>query len=169
MKPVQIIRHLETNRGVFQSLLSDKEEDEYRWKPDEKSWSLLEIVCHPYDEEREDFRARVKNTLFTPHLQPSSIDPPGWVISRKYAEQDYKERLAAFLSERNDSIEWLKSLQNPVWENTYHHPALGAMTANMFLVNWLAHDYHHIRQINRRLYEYLKNRSGENLSYAGDW
>jgi hypothetical protein len=35
--------------------------------------------------------------------------------------------------------------------------------------NWLAHDYHHIRQVNRRLYEYLQFKSKANLAYAGNW
>lgn len=83
MKPDQIIQQLEANRMVFQSLFAEKEEKQYRWKPDDVSWSLLEIVCHLYDEEIEDFRTRVFNTLFTPDKAPPSIDPQGWVMDRK--------------------------------------------------------------------------------------
>ena len=169
MKPEQIIDHLEANRMVFQSLLTGKEADEYYFRPDPKSWSILEIVCHLFDEEREDFRTRVKNTLETPHLQPPSIDPPGWVTQRLYQEQNYIERSNAFFNERKTSIEWLRTLKNAPWDNVYVHPTAGNFTAYTFLANWLAHDYHHIRQINRRTYEYLKERSGVSLSYAGDW
>ncbi len=130
---------------------------------------MLEIICHLYDEEREDFKTRVKNTLISPHLQPPSIDPPGWVTQRKYAEQNYKEKLAAFLTERKSSIKWLKTLNKAPWDNVYEHPVAGRLTAYTFLANWLAHDYHHIRQINRRQYEYLKKESGVSLVYAGEW
>ena len=169
MKIDQIIQHLDANLLVFQSLLAGKEPDEYHFRPDEKSWSILEIICHLYDEEREDFKTRVKNTLISPHLQPPSINPQGWVIERKYAEQNYEKKLEAFLDERKDSIRWLKTLGNAPWDNIYEHPLAGKISAYAFLANWLAHDYHHIRQINRRMYEYLKNKSGENLAYAGDW
>jgi hypothetical protein len=169
MKTDQIIQHLETNRLVFQSLLTGKEVEEYQFRPDEKSWSILEIVCHLYDEEREDFRTRVKNTLESPHLAPPSINPQGWVTERKYVEQNYDEKLNAFMNERDASILWLKSLLNVPWENIYEHPVAGKISAYSFLANWLAHDYHHIRQINRRNYEYLKFSSGVNLAYAGDW
>jgi DinB superfamily len=169
MKPDQIIQQLEANRLVFQSLFAEKEEKQYRWKPDDVSWSLLEIVCHLYDEELEDFRTRVFNTLFTPDQAPPSIDPQGWVLDRKYNQQDYTERVNAFLSARNDSIKKLRELKQPRWENAYHHPALGPISAYQFLTNWLAHDYHHIRQVNRRLYEYLKESSGIDLTYAGVW
>jgi len=169
MKTEQIIDHLESNRKVFQSLLAGKEADEYHFRPDPKSWSVLEIVCHLFDEEREDFRTRVKNTLETPHLQPPSIDPPGWVTQRLYQEQNYAEKSEAFFNERKSSIEWLRTLNNAPWDNVYVHPTAGKFTAYTFLANWLAHDYHHIRQINRRAYEYLGERSGVSLSYAGDW
>ena len=169
MKTEQIIQRLETNKLVFQSLLDGREPDEYNFKPDPQSWSILEIVCHLLDEEREDFRTRVKNTLTTPLKQPPSIDPVGWVKSRNYSGQVYAERVEAFLTERKQSVKWLKSLKNAPWNNIYKHPTAGDMTAYSFLANWLAHDYHHIRQINRRTYEFLKNKSNISLAYAGDW
>lgn len=169
MKTDLIIHHLESNSLVFKTLLEGKEADEYNYRPDKNSWTILEIICHLCDEEREDFRARVKNTLMNPGKQPPPIDPPGWVKSRKYAEQLYGEKLESFMTERKESIKWLKSLSNPSWKNTYTHPTAGIMTAYGLLVNWLAHDYHHIRQINRRMYEYLQKKSGVGLGYAGDW
>ena len=168
MKPEQIIHQLQANRSVFKLLLLDKEAM-IKWKQNPIDWSLLEIVCHLYDEEREDFRTRVFNTLLTPELQPPSIDPPGWVTQRKYAQQDYGEKLNAFLDERTKSIKKLKALKKPEWDNIYDHPFAGRITAYQLLANWLAHDYHHIRQINRRLYEYLRHSSQVSLEYAGDW
>jgi hypothetical protein len=169
MKTEQIIKHLESNRLVFQSLLDGRQPDEYNFRPDNNSWSILEILCHLLDEEREDFKTRVRNTLTTPLKQPPSIDPVGWVVSRKYAEQVYAERLESFLTERRISVKWLKSLDNPSWNNVYLHPTAGDMTAYSLLANWLAHDYHHIRQINRRMYEYLQKKSNVSLAYAGEW
>jgi hypothetical protein len=169
MKTDDIILHLENNRRVFQSLLADLEGEEYHFKPDPASWSILEILCHLVDEEKEDFRARVKNTLLTPEIQPPVLDPLGAVKARKYSKQVFAERLEAFLTERRISIKWLRSLQDPKWKNVYRHPTAGSLTAYDLLTNWLAHDYHHIRQINRRKYEYLRKKSKVNLAYAGDW
>lgn len=169
MKTEQIIQHLESNRLVFQSLLEGREPDEYNFRPDNSSWSILEILCHLLDEEREDFKTRIRNTLTTPLKQPPSIDPVGWVSSRNYAQQVYAERLESFLTERRVSVKWLKSLDKPAWNNVYLHPTAGEMTAYSLLANWLAHDYHHIRQINRRMYEYLRKKSNVSLAYAGEW
>jgi len=160
---------LERNRRVFENLFRHKQKEEYLWRPAPEKWCLLEILCHLYDEEKEDFRARTKHTLETPKEPLPQIDPQGWVISRKYIEQDYGEKLNQFLKEREQSLEWLRSLSKPAWENYHKHPKFGKMTARMFLANWLAHDYLHIRQILNLKFQYLKNLTNEDLTYAGNW
>lgn len=164
-----VINELEKNKIIFKSLFENLQSDFYLWREGENKWNLLEIICHLYDEERDDFRARVKSVLENPEEELKPIDPVGWVSSRNYAEQDYKEKLEDFLSERGNSIEWLKQLQNPKWDNAHVHPKFGDLTAKMFLYNWLAHDYLHIRQVIRIKYEYFRAASGENLLYAGEW
>lgn len=164
-----IIRQLSQNRNVFQSLFSGLDKEEYTWKPAPEKWSLLEVLCHLYDEEREDFRARLKHTLETPSLPLPKIDPPGWVKERKYAEWDYAETLNKLLAERERSVQWLLSLRDPSWKNTHVHPKFGDLSAEMFLTNWLAHDHLHIRQITKLKYDRLKNRSTVRMDYAGEW
>jgi len=165
----KIIDNLATNATVFSDLLKNKSKEEYLWKPSPEKWCLSEIICHLYDEEREDFRARVSCTLETPGQQPPPINPVGWVTERKYIEQDYDLMVGKFMDERKISINWLKSLKDPKWNNSYEHPKLGPLSAEHFLANWLAHDIFHFRQIIRLQYEYLKFTSGNDLTYAGAW
>ena len=169
MNTLHIIQELGRNKVIFNSLFANLENQMYLWKPSPEKWCLLEIVCHLYDEEREDFRARVKHTLENPGLPMNPIIPVGWVTRRKYIEQDYKIVLQNFVSEREQSIDWLNKIENPKWDNTYEHPQLGELSAGMFLSNWLTHDYLHIRQIIRTKYLYLENATNEDLSYAGKW
>ncbi len=165
----RIIDQLHEHRKVFHDLLNPVTEEEYLWKLQPGKWSMLEIICHLYDEEKEDFRTRVKCTLDTPEKAPPPIDPEAWVQERNYLEKDFQEMLKKFLHERDSSVIWLRSLTNPQWDNAYQHPELGPRSAHMYLTNWLAHDYLHIRQITRLKYDYLKTISGENLQYAGNW
>ncbi len=160
---------MDRNKIVFNSLFASLEKQLYLWKPAPEKWCLLEIICHLYDEEREDFRARVRHTLENPEQLMPPIDPVGWVTERKYIEQDYSLALQNFLSERQNSIEWLNLLKDPKWNNSYSHPQSGEISAAMFLSNWLAHDYLHIRQITRTKYLYLENLTNQDLSYAGKW
>ncbi len=166
---IQIIQQLSSNAQVYQSLLGDLSPDVFNWKSAPDKWCILEVLCHLLDEEREDFRARTRHTLETPGNPLPPIDPTGWVISRSYLQQDYQETLDQFLKERTISVNWLLSLHNPDWSRAYLHPKFGPMSASMFLHNWLAHDYHHLRQIIRLKYEYLHHSSTEDLSYAGNW
>ncbi|MGE0637603.1 MAG: DinB family protein [Bacteroidia bacterium] len=164
-----IIKKLQANAETFKSLFAGLNKEEYLWKPQPEKWCLLEIACHLYDEEREDFKARLKHTLENPENKMPSIDPAGWVASRKYIEQDFEKTVNNFLDERNNSLSWLYSLENPNWKNTYQHPKFGEFTAGMFLDNWLAHDYLHIRQITATKYAFLKSHSKERMDYAGEW
>jgi hypothetical protein len=165
----KIIQELIRNKLVFNELLTGLTDKEFLWKQNSDKWCLLEIICHLYDEEREDFRTRTKQVLESPELPLPKIDPVGWVIERKYLQQNFSEKLKDFLSEREQSVKWLQSLKNPKWENAYNHPKLGKMTAKLILANWLAHDYLHIRQITKLKYDHLKSKSDEDLSYAGNW
>lgn len=164
-----IINELERNLMVFQSLLKNNSIEEYLYKPASDKWCLLEIACHLVDEEVHDFRARVRTALDEEKHPFYPIDPVGWVTERKYMEQDYKSKVAEWAVEREDSINWLHSLDNPDWSSTFNHVDFGPVSAGHFLANWLAHDHIHIRQINRTKRAYFDYISGENLGYAGNW
>jgi len=163
-----IIKSLENNLLTFSSLLRMIEPDQYLYKLENADWCILEIVCHLYDEEREDFRTRLRSVLESPLASPPPIDPPAWVKERNYIDQDYGVMLQKFEEERKHSIVYLKSLDQPKWDNYYEHAHLGKLDGNHFLRNWLAHDYLHIKQIIQRKYQFLHSQTGD-ISYAGKW
>ena len=68
-----------------------------------KSWSILEVVCHLYDEEREDFREHLDFILHRQNEEYHVIDPQGWVTERKYNEQNFAEMQEKFFAERQKS------------------------------------------------------------------
>jgi len=113
MNSAPVIQELFKNKDVFKELLTGLTEKEYLWKPNPDKWCLLEVLCHLYDEEREDFRARIKHVLEIPAQPLPSIDPPGWVQQREYIKQNYAGKLDMFLKERENSVEWLRSLRSP--------------------------------------------------------
>ena len=164
-----IINQLVNNQFIFERILRGKQKDEFLWRPLANKWCLLEIVCHLIDEECEDFRARVKHTLEKPLREMPQINPEGWVLERAYKSQNYKEKVLEFLKERDNSITWLKTQIDSEWDNTYSHSKFGEMSAKLFLTNWLAHDYLHLRQIFKYQYDYLKEQTNIDLQYAGNW
>ncbi|MBN2413982.1 DinB family protein [candidate division KSB1 bacterium] len=147
MQTSDIIQRLNYNAKIFDEILSVIPEAQARWKPAPDKWSMLEVVNHLYDEERDDFRKRLDLTLHQPETEWPPIDPPGWVMSHKYMEQNFNESVIHFLAERTASISWLRSLKSPGWEHVHNHPKFGPIKAGDLLVSWLTHDYLHIRQL----------------------
>lgn len=166
---IETIQELNRNKDVIATLLKDVPKEVVLWKENINDWCLLEIICHLYDEERLDFRARCNQILSNPEEEMSSINPPSWVTEHKYIDQDYEKMIEDWLNERTLSIDWLIGLENPDWSRTYQHPKLGPMSAGFMLSNWLAHDYLHIRQILKVKFNYLEHQKEQALFYAGEW
>ena len=120
------------------------------WKPSPEDWSILEIVCHLGDEEVDDFRKRVRLTLEQPGEPWPPIDPEAAAVERNYAGQDLAQALKRFLDERQQSLVWLRSLDDPDWDAAYDHPNHGPVPAGEIMASWAAHDVLHLRQISKR-------------------
>jgi hypothetical protein len=142
---------------------------EARVKPDPVTWSILEVVCHLYDEEREDFRQRLDIMLHRPAEPWPSINPGGWVTERAYNERDCATMLANWLAERARSLDWLDGLVAPVWDSEVTSP-FGRMRPGDMLAAWVAHDNLHQRQlVELRRQRLLKLAEPYDVQYAGDW
>jgi DinB family protein len=188
---------LQNSTEIIRALLSGVEPEAARLKPSAESWSILEVVCHLYDEEREDFREHLDFILSTSlkaglstststrptgqsaqrlkagfHRQKEEwhvIDTEGWVTQRKYNEQNFAEMQEKFFAEREKSFAWLNGLVNPDWEQTYTTPYRTISAGEMFAC-WVAHDNLHIRQLVELRRLRLENITKPyNLEYAGDW
>jgi uncharacterized damage-inducible protein DinB len=163
------VERFSNNARVFENLARGVELEQARWQPAPEKWSILEVVNHLYDEERDDFRARLDLLLHQPEQQWPPIDPQTWAMERKYNERELDESLARFLEERRKSIAWLKGLREPRLENAYERPQ-GIIRAGDLLASWLAHDFLHIRQLARLHWQYLNSTCTPfKTAYAGDW
>ena len=153
----------------MEEILQNRSPDEYDFKFSDSKWNLKEIICHLLDEERFDFKSRIQFLFLHPNEQPPTLNPPEWVEDRIYKKRNYEDVLNQFISERHESIEWLQDSKEKPWTNHYEHPTLGVLSAKGLLINWVAHDLHHIRQINEINYHFLKQVSGNDMKYAGKW
>lgn len=157
------------NRGVFESLLRGVSLEQAQWKPAADKWSMLEVLNHLYDEEREDFRQRRELVLADPKHAWPSIDPKGWVTTRGYNGRDLDTSLDNFLAEREKSLAWLGQLASPNWQNSNEGPN-GNLSAGDLLASWLAHDFLHIRQLARLHWQYVGAISDPyQTTYGGPW
>ncbi len=172
-----LYRELSQSTEMIRALLAGISQEEAQIKPDSDSWSILEVVCHLYDEEREDFREHLDFIIST-SLNASlnrqneewhKIDPQGWVTERKYNKKNLAEMQGQFFDERKKSLEWLKSISNADLETTYTSE-FGTMKAGEMFACWVAHDNLHIRQLVELRRKYIERMVGAyDIQYAGDW
>jgi len=156
-------------RDVIVALCSHLEADTWRWRPAAGKWSLLEVVNHLADEEKDDFRKRIDLLLHHPGTAWPGIDPEGWCVERKYNDQDPQESLQRFVEERAASLEWLGQLGNVDWDATYQHQS-GPLRAGDLLLSWMVHDDLHGRQMLRLQHERaLRMATPYSAAYAGSW
>jgi len=164
-----LLKQMQEDADRIRSLVEGVGPEQARWKPEPESWSILEVVNHLADEEREDFRTRLDIILHRPEDPWPPIDPRGWVTERKYNERDLGESLHRYTTERRASLEWLRGLGSPNWEAAVHSQ-LGSMKSGEMFAAWVTHDQLHMRQLvelHRAYTEHLAQ--PYSLDYAGPW
>lgn len=143
--------------------------EQARWKPDAETWSILEIVNHLYDEEREDFRAHLDAILNKPGEGWGHFSPFESVTERRYNERDLETSVQDFLAERRSSLVWLESLGTPDWEASMPAPWGADISAGDMFASWVIHDQWHIQQLVqiRRAYT-IAQVAPYDIQYAGE-
>ena len=169
MKFETLYQELTDSTEIIRSLLAGISQEEATVKPTPETWSILELVCHLYDEEREDFREHLDFILNRQNEEWHLIHPKEWVAERKYNQQYFAEMRENLFTERRKSLEWLKGLSTPNWETTYISE-YGSISAGEMFASWIAHDNLHIRQlVELRRTRIEKIAEPYSVIYAGDW
>lgn len=169
MNLAKLVEQMTHQAQIIEQVVTNVSAEQTRWRPDDEGWSVLEVVCHLYDEEREDFRVRLDMMLHRPGESWPKIDPQGWPTSRHYHTWDLAETLQGFLTERKQSITWLQSLGVPDWDTVYQAP-WGDIPAGDMMAAWVAHDILHIRQLVELQYAYTAHKlTPYRPLYAGKW
>jgi hypothetical protein len=169
MEVSRAIELLKAHAEAVRSLVAGTSAEQARWKPAPESWSLLEVVNHLYDEEREDFRLRLDYCLNRPGEAWPPINPPGWVVQRQYNSRALEHSLRNFLDERQRSLTWLETLGSPNLEAVQTAP-FGEIRTGDMLAAWVAHDLLHLRQLVELHWAWvLKEAAPFDVRYAGEW
>jgi hypothetical protein len=164
-----LYQELQNSTEMIRALLSGVTQHAAQVKPNTESWSMLEVICHLYDEEREDFREHLDFILHRQNEEYHAIDPQAWITERNYNQQDFVEMQAKFFAERQKSLVWLQEISGSDWDIAYNSQ-YGSVTAGEMFSCWIAHDNLHIRQLVELRRSRIENiTSPYPLDYAGDW
>ncbi|MGE5250697.1 MAG: DinB family protein [Bacteroidota bacterium] len=164
-----LYQELKDSSAMIRALLAGIGPQDAMEKPHSQSWSVLEVVCHLYDEEREDFREHLNFILNRRDETWHTIDPDGWVTERRYNQQDFVNMREKFFAERARSLEWLDALRGRDWDVSFT-TEFRVMSAGDMLSSWVAHDNLHIRQlVELRRSRIERITQPYAIAYAGDW
>lgn len=164
-----LFQELRNSTEMIRALLAGVTQEEAQVKPNPESWSILEVICHLYDEEREDFREHLDFILHRQNEEYHVINPQAWIKERKYNEQSFSEIKEKFFAERQKSLDWLEEISSSDWDTTYTSQ-YGSVSAGEMFSCWIAHDNLHIRQLVELRRARIENITKPYpLEYAGEW
>jgi hypothetical protein len=166
----RLIEQMAFNAGRIAALVEGVKDEQARWKPTPENWSILEVMRHLWDEEREDFRVRLNLILHAPDQPWPPINPGGWVTERAYNSGKLAEALQGYLDEREASLAWLRGLRQSDWKAGVPAPWGGEIKAGDMLAAWAAHDLLHMRQLVELQRAFNVSLSAPyDSQYAGEW
>jgi hypothetical protein len=129
-------------KGVSDATLSKR--------PDDKSWSAKESLCHVRDTE-ESFMIRFQTIMEMDEPRFLPGDPDRWATERQYQRNDTGEALQAFRVRRDETLKFLRGLRPEYWDRGGVHPTRGRMTVRDFVGLMAWHDDNHLDQLKRAL------------------
>jgi hypothetical protein len=169
MNLAKAIAHLRENSEIIRQLVQNMSDEAARYRPEPDAWSVLEVVNHLVDEEREDFRAHLDQILHRPDETWLRIDPQAWVTEREYNGRSLPTSLANYLQERQQSLNWLENLDDPDW-TAVHPTPWGHISAGEMMAAWVAHDLLHMRQLVELKWALtVRDLAPHQVDYAGRW
>jgi hypothetical protein len=169
MEAAKLIAELARGGEMIAILGQGFSPEEARQRPAEGAWCLLEVLGHLLEEERHDFRPRLRAALLglTEPLPP--LDTQAALTAGNYLEQRAEALLAQFLNERQRTIAWLETMGEVTWDGVYQ-AGFGPLRAGDILASWVAHDTLHLRQLVELRYARLRALAAPYaIDYAGEW
>jgi len=118
------------------------------WTPGPGKWSILEIVAHMRDMERDAYLARYRRILAEENPTLPDIDGDICAIRDDYRSLRLPDLLRDWLKLRKECLKLLKSVKGPRWERMGTHETAGLLTMDALLRRHaIGNDEAHLAQI----------------------
>jgi DinB superfamily len=144
-------KHLSTLRetpGRLKALLAGVPKKLALWEPAPGKWSILEIVCHMRDMERDAYLDRYRRILDEDGPTLPDIDGDQYSLERDYRAQRLAEVVRDWKRLRRESLKLLRSVGRDQWERRGTHETAGPITMEQLLVRQaVGNDEAHLAQI----------------------
>ena len=143
-----LIANLKSLPNELEHLVKDLSPEELSWRPIPHKWSIVEIICHLRDVERDVAHTRLRRSFYedTPVLE--IWDQERAAADGDYRSQDAKAALAEFREARAETVSALEAVPLEFWDRVGVHPEHGPQTVEQQVTNRVRnHDVTHMVQI----------------------
>ena len=145
--PAALLAILRSTPAALASMLEPLAPEAWIAPPAAEEWSIVEIMCHIRDVEREIDQPRINLVLNQSEPFIPAQMPDEWAKERGYASQDGPSALRAFTQARLGTLKTLVGLEPGQWSRKARHAIFGP-TSLQELVSFNAeHDRLHIQQV----------------------
>jgi hypothetical protein len=118
------------------------------WRPAPGKWSILEVVCHLRDMERDAYLGRYRRILAEDTPQLPDADADIYALEGDYGAQKLGDALREFQRLRRECLKVLSGVKGDAWERAGIHEAAGRLTMADFLRRQaVGNDEAHLGQI----------------------
>jgi hypothetical protein len=146
--------------SLLMKALDDIPRKAWKYKPAPTEWSIHEIIVHLADSE-SNAALRARLLAAEPGHTLMVVDQDKWAASLGYHDQNVDDALKLVKFVRRMTHAWLKTLPEPVFENTVVHPDYQEpYTFTKWLTIYSGHIPNHIEQIKNNFKSWKSSRQG---------
>ena len=141
------IAQLEATPGILRALLDGLTPAQTQWKAVPDRFSIAEVIEHLSHAEGHAFRDRIERMVQEDNPTLQEYDQNAFAAAGQYSGRDAEDSFDHWEDQREDAVEYLRSLPEITGARKAVHENLGSITVSEQLNEWAFHDLGHIRQI----------------------
>ncbi|MAT41052.1 MAG: hypothetical protein CL609_01840 [Anaerolineaceae bacterium] len=149
--PSAYLAILRSTPAGLETILKNISLEESKAKPIKDEWSIVEIISHLYDVDKEVNIPRLKKLKSSQEPFFTAINTDDWAVIKNYQENQFPKIFNLFIQTRLELIDEILSLSEEDWAKTISHTVFGPTTV-LEIIKFIAqHDRIHIQQIHKTL------------------
>jgi hypothetical protein len=136
---------LDATPDLLRGLMSDLSHEDASWKPAPDRFSVAEVLAHLSHSEGHCYRMRLDRFLTEerPEFEPDDAQ----MYLELYRDADPEDAFDHFEGQRENNVEFLRTLEASDGERKALHKSAGEITLNNMLHEWALHDLGHVKQV----------------------
>ena len=144
-----VLQTLRSTEMLLFAVLADLDREALTKRPAPNEWSVVEVLCHLRDLEREVFPVRTELIRRNDSSLIQGFDQNAWALERDYAGDDPRRAADEFTLCRRKNLLMIEQIRDDELEKKARHSEFGELTLRALLADWAGSDLVHTAQLQR--------------------